>query len=183
MKPEPNRAAATQWGNDTMSLKTIGHWLVRELREIIPPTIFFMVAFGLLLLTESLILREHGIEAWDLGRAIIGALLVAKILLIVDHFKFIDRYPEKPLVWNVLWKTLVYNLAALLFRYLEALVPLLFKGEGLGGAHRTMIARFDWAHFAMLHLWLAVLLLAYCTARELIRRIGTKEFVRMFFGS
>ncbi|MEX1109198.1 MAG: hypothetical protein WEC00_09830 [Dongiaceae bacterium] len=164
-----------------MSMKGAGQFLRREIREIIPPTIFFLIAFGLLLLTQWLVLREHGIEVWDLGRAVIGALLVAKILLIVDHFKFIDRYPEKPLIWNVLWKTFVYNVAALLFRYLEALVPLLFKGEGLGAAHRTMIAQFDWAHFAMLHMWLAVLLFAYCTARELIRHIGSAKVARLFF--
>jgi hypothetical protein len=183
LKLEPNRAAGMQRRNDTMSLKSIGHWFVREIREILPPTIFFFIAFGLLLFTEMLVLKQHGIGVWHFGGALVGALIVGKVVLVADHFRFVDRYPDRPLIWNTLWKTLVYFLAGSLLHYLEGLLPLLFDGEGFVAANRKLYAGTGWTHSLLVHMWLAVLLFAYCGARELIRRIGTKEFMRMFFGS
>ena len=95
-----------------MSLKHIGSILLREVRDIVPPTLFFFVAFGLLLITQSLVLEEHGIGVWHWGGALIGALIVGKVVLVVDHLRFVDRYPHKPLIWNATWKTLIYAVAA-----------------------------------------------------------------------
>ena len=164
-----------------MNLKKAGHVIGREIREIIPPTLFFFIAFSLLLLTQTLVLKEHGIDAWDWGGAVIGALIVGKVVLIADHFKFVDRYPKEPLIWNAVWKTLIYLVAATAVRYLEALLPLLFHGQGFGEANRAIEAGFNWNHFLLIHMWLAVLLFAYCCLRELIRHIGTQKVARMFF--
>ena len=166
-----------------MNLKQVGHWFVREIREILPPTIFFFAAFSLLLLTQTLILKEHGIGVWDWGGALVGALIVGKVVLVVDHFRFVNRYPDRPLVWNTLWKTLIYNVAASAVHYLEKLLPLMFDGDGFAAANRALFGATDWEHVVLVHMWLAVLLLAYCSARELIRHLGAKNVVRMFFGS
>ena len=164
-----------------MNLKHVGHVIVREIREIIPPTIFFFVAFGLLMLTQTLVLKEHGIDAWDWGAAAIGALIVGKVVLIADHFAFVDRYPKDPLIWNAVWKTLIYMVAATFVRYLEQLLPLMFGGKDFLAANRTLYAELDWSHFALTHMWLAVLLFVYCCLRELVRHIGAAKVKRMFF--
>ena len=166
-----------------MNLNHVGNVIVREIRELIPPTVFFFIAIGLLLVTQMLVLEDHGIDAWDWGGAAIGALIIGKIVLIADHFRFIDRYPEHPLIWNALWKTLIYNIAATALRYLEGLVPLLFDGKGFVTANRTLFAETDWTHFVLVHMWLAVLLFVYCCLRELVRQIGPAEVRRMFFGA
>ncbi|MEX2202418.1 MAG: hypothetical protein WD711_13555 [Dongiaceae bacterium] len=164
-----------------MSLEKFGRWFVREIRELLPPTIFFFIAFALLLLTQALVLQEHGIDAWDWGRAIVGALIVGKVVLIVDHFRFMNRYPERPLIWNTLWKTLIYNIAATAVHYLEKILPPIFDGEGFAAANRALYAATDWERIVLIHMWLAVLLLAYCSARELVRAIGPAKVRRMFF--
>jgi len=166
-----------------MSTKRVAEIVRREIREVIPPALFFLVAFGLLILTQSLLLKEHGITYVHLGAAVVGALIVAKVVLIVDHFRFVDRYPEKPLIWNAVWKTLIYNVAATFVRYLEELLGLLFKGQGFADANATLFAGLNWTQFALIHMWLAVLLFVYCGFRELSRHIGTKEVMRMFFHS
>ena len=111
----------------------------------------------------------------------VGALIVGKVVLIVDKFHFIDRYPDRPLIWNALWKTLIYNIAATAVHYLEKLLPLIFDGKGLAAANRTLFAATDWEHIVLIHMWLAVLLLAYCCARELVRAVGPDKVRHMFF--
>ncbi len=38
-----------------------------------------------------------------------------------------NRFPNKPLIYNVLWKTTVYFVATYFVRYLELFVPLVFE--------------------------------------------------------
>lgn len=164
-----------------MNLQKAGAILKREIKELIPPTVFFLIAFSLLLVTQMLVLEQHGIDVWSWGGAFIGALIVGKVVLITDKFKFIDRYPDEPLIWNALWKTLIYLIAATAVRYLEAVLPPIFDGKGFGEANRALAASFNWEHAALIHMWLLVLLFAYCSLRELVRHIGPARVARMFF--
>lgn len=159
-------------------------WAVikKEVRELIPPTVFFLVAFTLLLVTQALVLEDYGVDLLDLGQAVIGALIAGKILLIVDIFPFVDRYPTRPLIWNTLWKALVYNIAALIVRYLEAVIGLWIDKGSFGAANDALFAGIHWPHFWLVQLWLAVLFLVYCAGCELSRALGRETLIALFFG-
>ena len=79
-------------------LRTIKH----ELLEIIPPTIFFFVAFNVITFTKGLMLEEYGIKFSGFITATIGALIVAKVVLIADKIPFINKYPDKPLILSLI---------------------------------------------------------------------------------
>ena len=163
-------------------MKAFIAWLVREFREVIPPAIFFLVGFHMLALTRSLMLREYRVHAATTAGATVGALLVAKVVLIADSLPVINRFPERPLAYNVAWKTTIYVLAALVLHYLEHLVPLWWRLGDLGAANDRLLGEIVWPHFWAVQLWLVVLLFMYCAMRELIRAIGPREVRRMFFG-
>ena len=40
--------------------------------------------------------------------ATIGALIMAKVFVITDHSLLLNRFPEKPTVSNLVWKTVNY---------------------------------------------------------------------------
>lgn len=103
-------------------MSTAAQKLKHELHELIPVTAFFFVAFQLLALTDALILKQYGIGASVFIAATIGALVAAKVVVITDHFALVNRFPEKPLVFNVVWKTLIYFIGWLLIRYAEHLI-------------------------------------------------------------
>ena len=65
----------------------------RELLEIIPPTFFFFVAFNVLTYTKKLMLEQYGIEFSGFVTATVGALIVAKVVLLADRIPFINKYP------------------------------------------------------------------------------------------
>ena len=136
----------------------------------------------MLALTRSLMLREYRVHAAAAAGATVGALLVAKVVLIADSLPVINRFPERPLAYNVAWKTTIYVLAALVVHYLEHLVPLWWRLGDLGTANHRLLEEIVWPHFWVVQLWLVVLLFMYCAMRELIRAIGPHEVRRMFFG-
>ena len=153
-----------------------------EILEVIPPTIFFFVAIGLLILTKRLMLQQYGIEFADFGAAVIGALIIAKVVLIVDYFPFINKFPNKPLIYNVLWKTAIYVVAAFIVRLAEHFIPLVVRYGSIREAASHMLDDVVWPQFLIIYIWLSVLLFVYCSLRELVRAIGKDEVLTLFFG-
>ena len=107
-----------------------------EFAELIPPALFFFVAIGLLMLTKRLILQHYGIGYSDFAAVLIGALITGKVVLIADQFKFVDKYPGKPLIYNVLWKTTVYLFAATVVRIAEEVIPKLIQSNSIDATDR-----------------------------------------------
>ncbi|PYN90300.1 MAG: hypothetical protein DMD87_02055 [Candidatus Rokuibacteriota bacterium] len=153
-----------------------------EIHEVIPPTVFFLISFYIIVLNRALMAKEFGLQATSFAAATVGALLVAKVVVIADMLPAVNRFPEKPLIYNVVWKTAIYVGASLLAHYLEHLVPLWWR-LGFSAANEQLWSELVWAHFWAIQLWLAVLVFIYCTARELIHVIGRDRFVKIFFGA
>jgi hypothetical protein len=158
------------------------HKIKHDYIEILPPTIFFFIAFSLILLTKRLILSEYGISWTGFGSAIVGAILVGKVVLIVDKLSFASRFSHRQLIFSTAWKCLIYFSAAVLLQYLESIVHLLMKHESFLEANRIFVTETVWPHFWLIQIWLAVLLFFYCAMRELIRAIGRKKVIQLFFG-
>lgn len=154
-----------------------------EIREAIPPAIFFWVTFHIVLLDRALMLKEYGLRLASVASATVGALLVAKVVLVADMLPIINRFPEKPLVYNVVWKTAIYVAASMVVHYLEHLLPLWWRMKDLVAANEHLWREIVWPHFWAVQLWLVVLIFIYCTTRELVRVIGRDEVRKMFFGS
>lgn len=162
-------------------MSTLAQKLKHEIRELIPVTIFFFVAFQLLALTESLMLKQYGISVSVFLTATLTALVVAKVVVITDHFAFVNRFPEKPLVYNVAWKTAIYFVASLAMRYAEHLVRFWRRTGDVTEANRKLIEEVVWPHFWGVQLWMLILLLVYCAFRELVRALGRERIIMMFF--
>jgi hypothetical protein len=156
--------------------------LKQEILEAVPPFIFFLVAFHLIALTRVLMQEQYGIEAGTVMNATIAALIVAKVVLLADLLPFINRFPEKPLAWNIVWKTLIYMLASFVVVYLEHLWE--FRGEygSIAAAHSHMVEELIWPHVWAVQLWMTVLFLLYCTLRELSRVLGGQRMRALFLG-
>ena len=167
---------------DRSGLARIWEFVRHEFHEVLPPTIFFLITFNIVLLDRALMLREYGISLTSVAAATVMALLVAKVVLIADKLPFINRFPEKPLIYNVVWKTAIYVGAALLVHYLEHLIPLWWRRGQFLEAHQELWREIVWPHFWAIQLWLTVLIFVYCASRELIRIIGRERIMRIYFG-
>ena len=156
--------------------------LKKEFLAVLPPTIFFFVALHLVVLLRILMLHGTGVRLKTSVSVTVAALILGKAVLIADLLPFINRYPRKPLIYNVLWKTAIYMTVAMVVTYLERLVGFSRKAGGVVAGHRALLAQISWPHFWAIQILLFVLILMYCTTRELIRMIGAEKARRMFFG-
>ena len=164
-------------------VRRVGAWFLHELYEILPPVIFFLAGFNLILLTTNLILADYSAAFGNFMLATTGALVVGKAVLVADTMPFLGRYDRAPLLEPILYKTLVYWVFVFIARLLEALVEFLMHGHSLGEFLPHLASTFSWHRFAAIQIWIFVLFLIYVTATELNHLFGEGELGHILFTS
>lgn len=163
-------------------MKKILERIKHEFLEVVPPTIFFFIAFCLIIVTKSLTLKQYGIHLTGFANALVGALIVGKVVLVIDKFSFMNKFPDKPLVYNITWKTIIYVCSIFIVRYLEHVIPLLTKYGDVVDANKHLWAEVVWPNFWLIQIWLSVLFFVFCSFREVVHAVGRETFLHMFLG-
>ncbi len=153
-----------------------------EFHALLPPTLFFFITLHLIALIRVLMLKGTGIALSTSVSVTIAALVLGKTVLIADMLPFINRYPDKPLAYNIAWKTVLYVLVSMVIHYLERLVDFWKDTGGFIAANEKLWAEMIWPHFLAIQILLAMLVLVYCTMRELVRLLGREKMRQIFFG-
>jgi hypothetical protein len=156
--------------------------LKEEFFALLPPTIFFFVALHIVAFVRVLMAKGSHFEPLSTISIAVAALILGKAVLIADLLPMINRFPNKPLIYNVAWKTLIYLLMATLIHYLERLVDFWRQAGGFVAGNRKLLSEIIWPHFWAIQIILFVLISMYCTVHELVRVIGREKALRIFFG-
>ena len=156
-------------------------WWLEQVKHTLPPTIFFLVGFNLILWTKRLILEEHSIKFNGFFTAMVAALLVGKAVLITDNLPFMRRFDGAPMIQPILFKSAIYWLCVLMVRSAERFVHFLLGGGSIAGFPAHLVENFSWARFLSIQIWLMVLFLIYVTIHELNVLFGDGELYRLFF--
>jgi hypothetical protein len=93
--------------------------VLQEIKEAVPPIIFFAVGFNLVALTTQLVLDDYLARIANYLVATMAALVVGKAVLLANALPFIRRFDTAPLIRPILFKTVVYTFVVCLVRCLE----------------------------------------------------------------
>jgi hypothetical protein len=156
--------------------------LKEEFFKLLPPTIFFFVALHIVMFIRVLMLEGTGISSSSSISIAVAALILGKAVLIADMLPMINRFPTKPLIYNIAWKTVIYWLISAAIHYLERLVDFWRQTGGFVAGNQKLLAEIIWPHFWAIQILLFVLIAIYCTMHELVRVIGKEKMMRIFFG-
>ena len=153
-----------------------------EFYAMLPPTIFFFIALHLVALIRILMLKGTGIPFGTSVSVTVAALILGKSVVIADLLPIINRFPEKPLAYNVVWKAILYVLVAMLVHYLERLVDFWREAGSFIAVNEKLLSEIVWPHFWAIQIVLAMLISMCCTISELSRVMGSNKMRHMFFG-
>jgi hypothetical protein len=168
-------------GNLVMPKSRFLVFLGKELKELLPPTVFFAVSFNLILLTTQLILADYLIHFFSFLVATTSALVVGKSVLLADALPFFRRFARALMIQSILFKTIVYWSVVFLVRFLEKLVEYWFGGGTTSGVSDYVANHFSWHRFAAIQIWIFVLFLIYTSFADLNTRLGKGELVKILF--
>jgi len=153
-----------------------------EVIKALPPTIYFFIILHIIALVRALMIRGTGVSLPVSGSVLLASLVLGKSVLIADMLPFINRFPEKPLMWNVAWKTLMYAAVALAVHYRERLYEFWKEAPDLFQAHTMLWEEISWPRFWAIQILLVTLIFMYCVLAELARALGRGTLKAMFFG-
>ena len=157
--------------------------LKEEFKALLPPALFFFVMLHLIALIRVLMLKGTGIALSTSWQVTLSALILGKAVLVADLLPFINRYPDKPLLYNITWKTGIYVLVAMLLHYLEHLADFWKEAGSLVAGNQKLLAEIVWPHFWAIQMLLVVLILLYSTMHEFVRVLGRDTDTAMLFGT
>jgi hypothetical protein len=96
--------------------------LKHEIKEIGLVTLYFFFCFSVMLTIKKLLMVDYRVEVQVLSTAAISALIIAKIVIVLDHTPAGNRFDAGYPLWIVvLYKTLVYLGVAFIVFSLEKL--------------------------------------------------------------
>ena len=159
----------------------VGRFFVGVFEHLLPPTLYFFVAFNLIVFTTNLLVHDYWFRLSGFLLATTTALIVGKSVLVVNNIKLIDRFRGAPLIQPILYKSVFYTLVVLVVRILERFIHLVFDDRGLTLAFEAAAADFSWRRFAAIQIWIFTCFVIYVTAAEVSALMGEGQMARLFF--
>ncbi|SAK95100.1 hypothetical protein [Caballeronia ptereochthonis] len=153
-----------------------------EIMKMVPPTLFFFVLLHAVVIIRALMVKGTGISLPTSVSVIVASLILGKAVLIANMLPFINRYPDRPLIWNAAWKTLIYTVVAGIFHYLERLFDFWKETHSLVAANHELITHINWPQFWAIQILLFLMIGNYCVSAELGRVIGREVMKSYFLG-
>jgi hypothetical protein len=152
--------------------------LKNELVALVLGWFFFALWFGLLMVLKKLTLSEYQIEFKGLSVVLVSALVLAKVVLIMEHAPL--GLVGRPAWMDVVLRTLLYTLGVIVVLVLE---------KGLEGRHEhggfTGAVQYAAQHAQASHVWIDALaatsaLFAYNVLSVVRHHLGPGGLLRLF---
>jgi hypothetical protein len=156
-------------------------WLGREYRKFAAVVLFFFIGFMLIFVLLKLFILQYSIEFYAFSKAAIGALILGKVVLVMDKLKFGRGFDSYPRAVAVVYKTFVYGLAVIAVGIADRLIHACRQAGNLREALHVVIARTNLNHFLAVVLLISLIICAYFVMLEINRAMGEGALFRLFF--
>src|SRR5208282_3266311 len=118
----------------------LARWTAGEFLEILPAVLFFFIALMLILAMLKLFISQYSIEFYAFSRAAVGALILGKVVLLMDWAESGRRVSTYPRIMVIACKTCIYGLAVLTLGIGERLIHAYRRTGDFRDAVRMVIA-------------------------------------------
>jgi len=158
---------------------SVSQRLREELKDLSITFAYFTSVLGVLVLLKKLMLAEYQIEFQGLAVALMGALVLSKVVLILEHVSLGAWVRSRPAWVDVVLRTALYTLGVLVVLLLEKG----FEGRHEHGGFLSAIAS-DFQHAEVHHVWINTIvlsgaLLGYNVLSVVRRHLGELGLLRL----
>lgn len=154
--------------------------LPHELKAIVMVTLFFAAWLGVLMVLKILLLEDYQIRIGGFSMVLIGALVLAKVVLILEHVSLGVWLRNQPVVVDVILRTFLYVLGTLVVMLLEKGFESRHEQGGFGPALTKIFQHRDMPHLWANTICVTGALLFYNLLSILNRHQGAGGLVRVF---
>jgi hypothetical protein len=155
--------------------------IFEELRVVLSLTSYFAIVFILLMIMKKLYLDDYDIQFTGLSQALIGALVLAKVVLLMELIKPLAWVRKQPPIVNVIIRTLLYTLGVAIVMILEKSFEKRHEAGSFGDAIKYIVSHRDFYHVWATTIGVSGSLFAYNAFSILQHMLGKNGVKRLFF--
>jgi fumarate reductase subunit D len=152
-----------------------------EFMKMLPAVIFFFAALMVILVLLKLFILQYSIEFYAFSKAAVGALILGKVVLLMDWAESKRHASFYPRAVVVAGKTVIYGLAVIALWLGERLLHSYRRTGDLRDAIAMMIANANLDRFLGCVLLICLIVSAYLTLQEINQAMGDGALFRLFF--
>ncbi|MDT3776713.1 hypothetical protein PJI16_03955 [Nitrospira sp. MA-1] len=155
-----------------------------ELKEVGLVTLYFFCCFGIILTLKKLMLESYHIEFYAFSTALIGALIVGKVVVLLGKTRAGSRFDSQhSLVAAVLYRTMVYSGCTFLVLFTEKMFHAFRESGMLGAAFMDVWEHKDLSLILAKVLCVGLAFMGFFLYRGIDRRLGEGTLRRIIFAS
>jgi len=130
-------------------------FLKRELKAVALVTAYFLSWFSVIGYLKSLMLEQYNVSYVAVSSALVGSLVIAKVVVILDETSVGDRFSKQAAIIHILWRSLIYTFFVAIIMVLEKIVEGMFDGQAIAEATKSF-----WVHRNRDHMLVSVILIS-----------------------
>lgn len=151
-----------------------------EIKAVALVTLYFATWLGLLVLLKKLILAEYQIEFNGLSVALVGALVLAKVVLVLEHISLGTWVRTNKALIDVVLRTILYAFGVFVVLVLERAFEGRHEYGSFGASLMAVFRDADDHHVWVNTICLTSALLGYNALSVVRRHLGEGGLVRLF---
>lgn len=154
--------------------------LRKEMRSLAVTTLFFAFWFAILVLLKWLVLAEYSIEFTDVSIVIVGALIVAKVVLVLENVPIDTWTKNRPAIVHVLARTVLYGFGILIVLFLEKAFEMRHEYGGFVSAMTQVFKHQEIHHVLASTIGVTGALLVFNAMLVIQRHLGDRGLLDLF---
>jgi GYF domain 2 len=159
---------------------TLKERIAEAIKTFIQMFLYLWLVFGLLAIHQSIILSQYQIDYKSHGLAFVNALIFAKVMLVADDLRLGNRFNDKPLIYPVLFKSLLFAIALICFHIMEHVLVGIWHGRTVAESFSEIGAN-KLRGVVSISVVATVALVPFFILREISRVMGEDNFWSLFF--
>jgi hypothetical protein len=159
--------------------KTWKQKLFHEINEYLVNFVYMAIVFSAIVLYRRLLLAEHGIQLNDYFAGVIGAAIIAKVVMLGAFLSISRKFEHRALYVPVLYKSLLFTILVMIFNIIETFIHGLIQNPNLAEAFNYLRSHIDLAWLGMIQL-IFFTFVPFFAFKELLRRIGSEKMRELF---
>ena len=163
-----------------MSLR---HKIAEEIKRIGIVSLYFACCFGVMMVFKCLILAQYEIEFRGVTFALVGALVVAKVVVLLEKVSLGQWVRNQPAIVDVISRTLLYTFGVWIVFLIEKAFESRHEHGGFGPSLMAVFQHRDIHHVCASTIGVCIALLGFIIFSVLKNRFGGHELKRLFLAT
>lgn len=159
------------------------HKIFEEIKIVLRTATYFAIVFILMMVMKKLYLKDYDIEFYGMSQAIIGALIMSKVIILMEMISFGKWVMNQPPMVDVLIRTVLYTAGVAVVIVLEKAFEKRHEAASFGQAVAYIFSHRDVYHVWATTIGAAASIFVYNSFSIVQKLVGKNGLAKLFFST